>query len=455
MNREEVPNSLRSGPAVSSPEAQNIRARGRLLLLLLSLRQSVERLTATVHETGPERNIRSTPTRSSDIESTNGEDVQETSSDLLQQKYDALLEGAPDAVFIADSSSGKIIDANRAAATLFDTTVDDLIGRHQSDLHPPEELEKYKALFERHKEAAQEEAATLSTLEDGSQIYVVSDKGRRIPVEINASFVGVEGEELFVGIFRDITERKRREEKLKRAKQEAEEASRLKDALLTNVSHEVRTPITSIIGFSKILTQLLEGAPKAHAEKIYHSGQYLMKTINSVLELSKLESGPQNLDRRPVRLKKVMEWAVELLAPEAEKKQIDLETDAPESPVVAFGNQEVLNHIAENLLENAIKFTPEGGRVEIRVREEPDEAILEVEDTGIGMDPEEVPMLFKGFKQESEGLNREHEGVGLGLTIVKKLADALGAKVEIETEKERGTLVTVHVPQADPELPQG
>jgi PAS domain S-box-containing protein len=367
------------------------------------------------------------------------------SGERLRKTYRALMNCAPDAIFVADSETGRILEANRAAAVLLDTSIDDIIGRHQSELHPSGEEDKYRAHFQHHKEAADTGPATLRTLEDNSQIYVETDDGRHVPVEINASFVHLKETTLLVGIFRDITERKQRERELKKAKAQAEEASRLKSNLLTNVSHEIRTPITSIIGFSKILTQMLKGEPADHAENIYQAGQHLMKTIHSILELSKLESGVGTLERRAVPLNQVAEWTVDLLDPQAEEKNISVEIQAADKPVKALANRDALNRIAENLLENAIKFTPEGGRVTIHVRAE-DEALFEVEDTGIGMDPETTSELFEAFKQGSGGLDREYGGSGLGLSIVEKLVNLLGGEIDVTSSKGDGSRFTVRLP---------
>ena len=372
---------------------------------------------------------------------------QSRSVEKLRKKYRALLEGAPDAVLVADSDTGRILEANQAAASLLETTVQDLVGRHQSELHPSDDLERYRALFEEHKSAAERGADTRSKLEDGSQIYVESDEGKNIPVEISASFVELDGESLFVGIFRDLTDRRRRERELETAKKEAEMAHRLKTAMLTNLSHEIRTPITSIIGFSKILTQMLSGEPEEHAKRVYQAGQHLMKRINSVLEISKLEAGDPEINVRPVRLDRAAEWAVDLLRPRAENRGLTLEVRIPEEPVEVLGNLEALNHVAENFVENAIKFTPEGGRVEISVREEGEEAVLDVVDTGIGMDPDTVETLFEPFRQASEGVDREYPGTGLGLSIAQELADAIGGELEVETEKGTGSRFAIRLPR--------
>jgi len=356
------------------------------------------------------------------------------------------LAGAPDAIFITESESGRIVEANEAAARLLETTVEDIVGRHQSELHPPEQTEQYRSFFQTHQQMARNGNTVFSTLEDGTQMCVVTDMGETVPVEINASFVDMNGDELFVGIFRNITERLRREEQLRAAKEEAEVASAFKSAMLRNMSHEIRTPITSIIGFSKLLTDSLEGTAQEHAENIHEAGQHLMKTIDSVLELSKLETGVHDLERETARLDQAVRWNAELLGLQAEEHGVTLETDLPASPIEGHWNQEALHQITQHLLENAIKFTPEGGVVELRAWQDVDEAVLEVEDTGIGMNPDEVSTLLEPFRQASEGLTREFEGVGLGLPIVRELTDALGGTVEVQTEKGEGSCFTVRLP---------
>jgi len=367
--------------------------------------------------------------------------------EFVREKYKALLEGAPDAIFIADADSGTVVEANQSAASLLESTVEEIVGRHQSELHPPEEAERYGSFFRSHQRAAEGNGgATFRTLEDGSQICVITDTGNKIPVEINASFIDLNDGKLFVGIFRDITERLRREEELREAKETAEAASELKAAMLRNMSHEIRTPITSIIGFSKILADSLKGTRKGHAENIHQASQHLMKTIDSVLELSKLEANVHDLEREAARLDESARWAVELLDRQAENDDVELQTALPEHPVEGIWNQEGLNLIAEHLLENAIKFTPAGGAVELRVGRDGGEAFLEVEDTGIGMEADEVAELFKPFEQASDGLTREYDGVGLGLSIVKELTEALGGRIEVDTEKGQGSRFTLWFP---------
>jgi PAS domain S-box-containing protein len=252
-----------------------------------------------------------------------------------------------------------------------------------------------------------------------------------------------------LGIHTDITERKKREQTLREAKERAEEAARLKSAMLANMSHEIRTPLTSITGFSEVLEQNLSGQHGDFATKIRKSSERLQRTLESVLHLSKLESSVHKLEREEVSLRAVVEDVTAALRDDLTEKSLALQTEIPDSPVSGISNEDALHRICRNLLENAIKFTPAGGCVGIRLLDEGRSATLEIEDSGIGMDPENVPGLFQAFRQESEGMAREYEGSGLGLSIVKRLTDELGGEVDVETEKGEGTCFAVTLPLTD------
>jgi PAS domain S-box-containing protein len=242
--------------------------------------------------------------------------------------------------------------------------------------------------------------------------------------------------------------RKNMEETLREAKAEAEKASVLKSAMLANMSHEVRTPLTSIVGLSEVLQDHLEGDAANLADIIHRSSQRLKETLTSVLQLSKLEAGAHDLDRTSVGLVPVVDETVELLHPKAADQSVELEAVVPEDrPVTGEWDEEALKRIVTNLTENAVKFTPAGGTVTVRVRADGPAAVLEVDDTGVGIKEAFLPDMFNAFEQEEGGLNREHEGSGLGLAITKRLTQALGGSIEVETEKGLGTCFTVRLPR--------
>lgn len=244
----------------------------------------------------------------------------------------------------------------------------------------------------------------------------------------------------------DVTKQKEYEEQLREAKEAAEEADRLKTAMLANMSHELRTPLTAITGYAEMLKDSLEGQPELFAEKIQHGGNRLSNTLDTVLDFSELEAGTRELERSPVDLASIAEEVADHHRANAEEASLSMTVERPEGPVWAYSNDSALHRIPENLIDNAIKFTPEGGEVAVRIRDDEEDVMLEVEDTGIGIDEDALPQVFEAFRQESEGMAREFEGTGLGLSIVNELVDALGGSIEVDTEKGEGTRIAVRLP---------
>ena len=277
------------------------------------------------------------------------------------------------------------------------------------------------------------------------------------------------------GTIQDITDRKEQEEALRAAKdeaeqarQEAEEASRLKSAFLANMSHEIRTPLTSIIGFAEMLglkaaeLELPEDSPlPGYADMIEQGGKRLLDTLEGVLNLSKLQAGQMEMEAGLVDLPEQARLAAEELWPSIEEKEIslELETGGPVAgradPVVAEADEGGVQIVLRNLLSNAIKYTEEGSVVVRTYQDKDGRAVLEVEDTGIGMDPEVAESLFEPFRQASEGMSREYEGTGIGLAVTREAVAQMGGSVEVETEKGAGTCMTVRLPGAEVGKPTG
>lgn len=246
----------------------------------------------------------------------------------------------------------------------------------------------------------------------------------------------------------DITEQKRREQALVEAKEEAEEAAQLKSALLDNMSHEVRTPLMAMIGYADLLREELAGESAEMIEHIYQGGQRLHDTLDAVLRLSRLESGTYELGRKPIHLNALVREVAQEFSTRAHEKGIEFGVNSPEKRIEAYLGENATRRIVANLLENALKFTPEGGRVQVRVRIEGGETVvLEVEDTGVGIAEDALPEVFEAFKQESEGFARKYEGSGLGLSVAQRLTECMGGTIHVESEKNVGTRVVVRLPR--------
>ncbi|WP_233993628.1 ATP-binding protein [Salinibacter altiplanensis] len=259
-----------------------------------------------------------------------------------------------------------------------------------------------------------------------------------------------------------VLDRLRRETDLREAKEEAEEASRLKTTMLANMSHEIRTPLTSIIGFSEMIEDEIDrlDAPLRDADPstlsrfahlIGKSGRRLLDTLDGVLNLSKLEADRMDLSPEWVPLAELADGLVEELRPRADEAGVHCESRAASESVVVWGDRGGLQVALQNVISNAIKYTERGGQVQVRSYRTDDAAVVEVEDTGIGMNEETVDHLFEPFRQASEGLNREYEGTGLGLAVTKRVVEKMNGKIEVDTEDGLGTCVRLRFPEADME----
>ncbi len=274
------------------------------------------------------------------------------------------------------------------------------------------------------------------------------------------------------GLAQQITRERKRLEKLTEAKAEAEAANRMKSAFLANMSHEIRTPLTSIIGFAEAIGDEVEalrdhpgGADLSQlghfSRLIQKGGTRLLKTLEGVLNLSKLETGQMELSSEPVDLAGQAQWIAEELRAKAQEKGLDLDVRAGEVPAWARADEGGVQIVLQNLVSNAIKYTEPGGEVQVRSYRQNGSAVLEVEDTGIGMDPEVAEDLFEPFRQASEGLDREYEGVGVGLAVTKKAVEEMGGTIEVDTEKGKGSRFVVGLPngsesgQLAPDHPNG
>ena len=250
-----------------------------------------------------------------------------------------------------------------------------------------------------------------------------------------------------VGITRDVTQQKTYEQGLIEAKREAEEMNRLKSAFLTNMSHEIRTPLTGIIGYAELLAEMdLDADASEFAESINHSGQRLMETLTSLLDLSQLEAGSLRLFPRTVPLATRVAEITRSFHARAQQKGVALQTDLPDASLPLQTDPGAVERILNNLVGNALKFTPAGGTVTAAVTPLPEGARIEIADTGVGIDPAFLPDVFTPFKQESAGLGREFEGNGLGLAITKQLVDLLGGTITVDSAKAQGTTFTVTLP---------
>ncbi|MDA0377846.1 MAG: ATP-binding protein, partial [Bacteroidetes bacterium] len=241
-------------------------------------------------------------------------------------------------------------------------------------------------------------------------------------------------------------ERQQYQDELIAERDRAEEMARLKTAFLTNMTHEIRTPLSGIIGFAQVLDEELEDERKEFARLIQDAAKRLMSTINSVLDLSRLQADKEAFHLQQIDVSSVVAETVKLLEPLAERKDIGLERELGVG-VTARLDRHALEAIVNNLVGNAIKFT-ESGAVRIEVHQSEDEVELVVSDTGIGISESFLPHLFDEFRQEYMDADRLAEGSGLGLAITSRIVEKLGGCIEVASTIGQGSTFTVHLPRS-------
>jgi PAS domain S-box-containing protein len=256
----------------------------------------------------------------------------------------------------------------------------------------------------------------------------------------------------FVGILQDVTNRIRTEENLREAKNQAEVANRAKSDFVAKMSHELRTPLNAILGFSEVMQLEIFGplgAPqyRDYATDVHVSGRLLLDHINDILDLSKIEAGRMEMFPEAVVLAPAAEECLHMVAARAQATGVALRSEIADGLPQLWIDARAIRQILNNLLTNAIKFTPKDGTVTLSARPAGADAVeIAIADTGIGIAPKDIPRVLEPFGQADNALSRRQQGTGLGLPIVKALAELSGGKFTLASEPGKGTTVTLRLP---------
>ncbi len=240
----------------------------------------------------------------------------------------------------------------------------------------------------------------------------------------------------------------RAEDALRESREQAKAASRLKSTIIGNLNHEFRTPLTSILGFAESLEEELSGTEQHQVQLIRRSGNRLRRTLNTLLELSRLRADRAHLELERIEVVQHVADAVEPFVPAAEEQGLDLRFEASRSPIEAHLQPVAVERIVTVLVDNALKFTEEG-HIVVQVGTRDERVVIAVTDTGIGMNEEARHLLFEPFRQASEGFDRTEEGLGLGLTLVGQLVELMEGTIEVDSEPGTGTRFEVTIPLGD------
>ncbi len=351
------------------------------------------------------------------------------------QRLAAMIDNATEPILACDPT-GAITYANGAAAALADGSV---------RVVPSDGEPLHAADFLRRGAYAGEVELTAS---DGNR--------RPFAATVDVLYGDGDGATLYHAALQDISPLVEAHEELRRQHIELAAANRSKSEFLANMSHELRTPLNAIIGFAQMMRDGVQGplgnpSYTEYATDIAGSGQRLLQVINDVLDMARIETGESKLDLAAVDLSLLVEDVAGKYRERAAKGDLTLDLDADEATPAIEADERKLRQALGNLVSNAIKFTPPGGRVRLSVSAgDAGDARIAVTDSGIGMTEDEVARALTPFGQADSGLDRRYEGSGLGLTLAQALVTLHGGRLTVTSEPGAGTTVTLHLPAAPP-----
>ncbi|AKB30370.1 Sensory transduction histidine kinase [Methanosarcina siciliae T4/M] len=337
----------------------------------------------------------------------------------------------------------KIVWANRASLDYAGLKLENIIGHSYEELSPMSDAVSGRALAQKALESGKENTGEVAT-PDGKvwmiRMNLIKDEEGKVTGFLQTGL--------------DITAHRRSEEKLLQAKLEAEAASCTKSEFLANMSHELRTPLNSIIGFSDILIERvfggLNGKQLKYVNNISVSGKHLLGLINDILDLSKVEAGKMELHYSEFTVDSVFEEVKATLSPLFQAKSLEINfVVGPDFGDIQADRSRIIQ-ILYNLVSNAIKFTPEGGRVSVYCKKSGRRAIFSVMDTGIGISSEDQKKLFQPFTQIDSSSAKQYCGTGLGLALVKKIVNLHQGDIWVESELEKGSTFMFTIPLTKP-----
>jgi PAS domain S-box-containing protein len=374
------------------------------------------------------------------------------SEEALKEQFDiqnALINNIPALVYLKDRNH-LYITGNKAFSETLGVSLKEIYGKTAYDLFTKDIAEKLK----RDDEEVIENDSPILNIED--KLFTID--GREVWLSTNkAPYHDAMGKVIgIVGISIDITDKKLSEEELKKAKELAEKANQAKSDFLANISHELRTPLNAIIGFSKLLDKEISVTkPKEFIQTILASSNSLLLLINDLLDLSKIEAGKFEINYKPVSLEIIFKEVAQLFSFKTMEKQIEFYTEIEESfDFKVFMDEIRVRQILVNLVGNSVKFTDDG-YVKLKAAykksiKNPNLAdiIIDVEDTGIGIPPEEQINIFEAFHQKSGQSFKKYGGTGLGLSISKRLVEMMGGSILVKSTENAGTTFRIVIPDA-------
>ncbi len=357
---------------------------------------------------------------------------------LSERKFRTLFEEITDGIAVVDLETSQLSIANEAFSKMLGYSREEIRNLKISDLHPAEVLPRVRAVFK-------EMGGGANLLTD---IAVQRKNGTVFYADINGTGLELDRRPCILGVFRDITEHKRIEIDLKNAKESAEAANHAKDEFIAVISHELRTPLTPALAAIAALSGG-EVPPEARRdlEVIRRNLEMESRLIDDLLDLTRMIRGTVEITRETVNVHNCLKGALDLCRSEIELRRLELTQTLEAANAIVCGDSGRLQQVFWSLLKNAIKFTPEGGRLRVCTLNLGDRIRIQISDTGVGIEPETLARLFRPFEQGERTRKRLFGGLGLGLSLAKNLVELHGGQLTATSEgKNKGAVFMVELP---------
>ena len=375
-----------------------------------------------------------------------------------ERTFRGILEASPDPMILVNPE-GMITLASPQTEKVFGYRQQELVGQSVEILMP----KRYRGVHAQHLRSFFA-APRMRPMGSGLELSAERKDGTEFPIEVSLSPLESAEQPTVLAVIRDITERKQAEAAIAQRTAELEEANealrtadRYKDEFLSVISHELRTPLNFITGFASILDDEVAGplneTQQSYIQKIMSGADRMLELVNNLLDMSRIEAGKLHIEPEITHYAPIVEEAIAPLRPLSDQKDVSLTLDIQEDADLVMDSRR-LTQVLTNLVDNAIKFTPTGGRITVRVRREGDAVLTEVADTGPGIAPESIPKLFRPFSQVDMSSTRRVGGSGLGLTISKALVEAHGGTIGVQSTPGEGSTFwfTLPLPKSRPQV---
>jgi len=372
-------------------------------------------------------------------------------TETLNARLGRIVEQSLNEVYVFDAQTFRFLQVNLGARNNLKYTMEELRHLTPLDIKPNFTRQQFEDVIKPLRDKTEDKIifVTVHRRKDGSDY----------DVEIHLQLIDTETPEVFGAIIQDITERKHAEASLRTALVEAERANNAKSEFLATMSHEFRTPLNAILGFSEMMRAQYFGPLGSknyneYANDIYDSGEHMLELVNDVLDIAAIEAGKRSIVKEVITIDELLKSCIRNVEEAAEQKIINLSVDVAEDLPLLYADRRSTIQVIHNLLSNAIKFTPRDGKVSVSASAADHEIVIKVMDSGIGISADHLPEITEPFIQADADPHYTQEGTGLGLSIVKSLVEAHDGTLNIESEIDKGTTVTVSLPSHEGETHQ-